>query len=84
MRKTTLAVNEALFDDVKRIAVLRGVPMRELFEEGLRAVVDQSKRPENFRLPDGTFYGDGMVREMSFSEMIEESYAGRGTYVGRD
>jgi hypothetical protein len=48
------------------------------------SVVDQNKRPEEFRLPDGTFYGDGMVREMSFEEMLEESYAGRGTYVGRD
>ena len=59
--KTTIDVADALLPDAKRLAEQRGTTLRALVEEGLRIVLQRSQTQRAFRLPDATFYGDGLA-----------------------
>jgi hypothetical protein len=49
--KTTVVIADALFERAQRASKQRGIPLRELFEEGLRAVLE-APPPPRYALPD--------------------------------
>jgi len=80
--KTTVEIPDALFEEAKRIAARNGVPLRELFELGLRRVIEsESQRKEPFRLKKSHHYGrGGLVKpDMTWEEIRDIIYEGRGT-----
>jgi len=77
--KTTIDIADALFAEAKATARTRGVPFRNLVEEGLRAVLEQARRPSKpFRLRDGSVNGRGLQRQLSWDEIRRDIYEGRG------
>ena|SRR5579872_2341922 len=77
--KTTVEISDSLFQAAKACAESRGVPMRQIIEEGLRTVIQQrmsSRKP--FRLRDGSFRGKGLQGELSWPEIRRKIYEGRG------
>ena len=75
--KTTVEIPDSLFEDAKACAGSRGVPFRQIVEEGLRAIVQQQQKPrKTFRLRDGSFGGKGSG--LSWTEMRRTIYEGRG------
>ncbi len=50
--KTTLDIQDELFARAKRHARKVGRPLRAVVEEGLRRVLDASKPPPRYELPD--------------------------------
>ncbi len=49
--KTTVLLGDSLFERAQRATKQRGITMRELVEEGLRAVLAQPRAP-HYRMPD--------------------------------
>lgn len=76
--KTTVDIPDSLFEEAKACAESRGVPFRQVVEEGLRTVVQQRGTPQRFRLRDGSFGGKGLQREWSWPEIRQTVYQGRG------
>jgi hypothetical protein len=78
--KTTIEISDALLREIRKLAAREGVTMRELVERGLHRVLADAKRPP-FRMRDGRFGGNGLqpeVRHMSFQQLLDMSYEGRG------
>lgn len=76
--KTTVDIPDSLFEEAKACAESRGMPFRQMVEEGLRAVLQQYENPRPFRLRDGSFGGKGLQHEWSWPEIRETIYKGRG------
>ena len=77
--KTTVDISDALFAEAKHYCQLHGLSFREVVETGLRNVVTGAGRSaEPFRLQDGSFRGDGMVKDFTWPELISIVYEGRG------
>ena len=77
--KTTVEIADSLFAEARAAARNRGVSFRNLVEEGLRAVIDQSRRSAKpFRLRDGSVNGRGLRKPLSWEEIRREIYEGRG------
>lgn len=75
--KTTVDISDSLLQAARELAAVRGVPLREILEEGLR-LVTASQTTEFFHLRDGSF-GEGWLRErLSWPEMRDQIYEGRG------
>ena len=75
--KTTVDIADALFHDARQIAAARSLTMRQIIEAGLRKVIAESAKPP-FKLQDGAFGGEGLVRPMNWDEIRDEIYEGRG------
>jgi hypothetical protein len=78
--KTTIEISDALLRDVRKLAAKEGVTMRALVERGLHRVLADAKRPP-FRMRDGRFGGNWLqpeVRDLSWDQIREMSYEGRG------
>jgi len=71
--KTTVELPDALLREAKAYAAPQGVPMREVFERGLRAVLDEATK-EPFNLKTVTTNGEGMVRDYSWQEVLDIIY----------
>jgi hypothetical protein len=77
--KTTLELPDSLFQEAKSCAETRGVPFRQIVEEGLRLVIQQAQQPwRPFRLRDGSFKGEGLLNEQSWPEIRKIIYEDRG------
>lgn len=77
--KTTVEIPDGLFDQVKQFAAAHSLTLREVFETGLRkAIADDESRSEPFRLRDGSFRGEGMVKDYTWAEIKAIMYEGRG------
>ncbi len=78
--KTTIEIPDALFREAKQYAARRGLPLREVFESGLRAVLRGSRRsPRRFRLKTVTTKGEGLVCDGDWAairSLIYEGHAG--------
>lgn len=75
-----MEIADGLFREAKACAAGRGVPLRALIEEGLRAMVEQGRKPKpKFKLRDGSFQGPaGMVKDFTWPEIMDIIYEGRG------
>lgn len=77
--KTTIEIPDSLFQEAKSYAESRGVPFRQIVEEGLRSMVQQGREShKRFRLRDGSFGGNGRHSDRSWSEIRQTIYQGRG------
>ncbi len=78
--KTTIDIADGLFTDAKQVAAEEGITLRTLVEEGLHEAIARHRqaRRQRFKLKDGSFKGDGMVQEMTWEEMRDVIYKGRG------
>ncbi len=78
--KTTIEIADALLREARKLAAREGVTLRALVERGLHRVLADAKRPP-FRMRDGSFKGNGLqpeVRHMSWEQLLDMSYEGRG------
>lgn len=81
LMKTTIEVSDALFEAAKHHAKTRGITLRTLVEEGLRAILEKEMREESFRLRDASVGGRGLrpeVQEGGWERIAELSYEGHG------
>ena len=77
--KTTVDIPDSLFREAKACAESRGIPLRQVVEEGLRTVIQQNKRiHKKFRLRDSSFGGKGLQSNLSWPEIRQKIYSGRG------
>ena len=77
--KTTVEIPDSLFEEAKACAESRHVPFRQLVEEGLRAVIQESQRTRRrFRLRDVSFGGKGLQKDLSWPDIRQTIYEGRG------
>ena len=76
--KITVEIRDALLAEARAVAHSRGIPLRPLIEDGLRAGVRQYGAPGPFRLKDGSFGGDRLGKELSWREVRSIIYEGRG------
>ena len=77
--KTTVDIPDSLFQEARACAESRGLSFRQVVEEGLRAVIQQGKKTRKpFRLRDGSVEGDGLQDNLSWTEIRQTIYQGRG------
>lgn len=76
--KTTIDIQDLLLARAKRHAKKTGCPLRAVVEEGLRMVLDASRRPSQpYRLPDmsvGDPQGDDPLEAYSWQDLSEVVY----------
>ncbi len=58
--KTTIEISVPLLNQARKLAMRQGTTLRALVEEGLRKVVAENRRPEEFRLRQASFKGEGL------------------------
>jgi hypothetical protein len=77
--KTTVEVPDGLFRDVKAYAARHGMPVREVFELGLRMVLEGSPgNRRRFRLKTVTTKGEGLSCDADWSVIRALIYEGHG------
>lgn len=77
--KTTVDIADSLFAEARALAENQGVAFRQLVEDGLRLLIKQQRRHRpRFRLSDGSFQGNGLESEMSWDQVRQHIYEGRG------
>jgi len=74
--KATIEIADALLLEAKELAGERQTTLRQIVEEGLRAVLNAG-RPERFRLQDRSFNGEGAATG-GWPEIRRAIYEGRG------
>jgi hypothetical protein len=79
--KTTVEIPDRLFREAKKLAAERGLPMRELIEEGLRRVVETSApgSRRKFHLRDGSFGEGGPLIDLNWETLRGVVYEERGS-----
>ena len=80
--KTTVDIADSLLAEAKRQAAEDATTLRELVEEGLRAVLAARKASGPVRLRDASFTGHGLqpgVREGDWETIRDLIYEGRGS-----
>jgi hypothetical protein len=75
--KTTVEITDSLLAQARQLAAARSTTLRQIVEEGLRKVIE-TKPGQPFRLRDGSFGSRGMRRKMTWDEIRDEIYQGRG------
>jgi hypothetical protein len=77
--KTTVEIPDTLLRQAKAYAAREGIPMRELFERGLRRVLGEPAAPRRrFRLKTVTTKGEGLVCDGDWSTIRSLLYEGHG------
>jgi len=80
--KTTVDIQDALLEEVRKIASRENTTVKAMVEEGLRQVLVRRKGEKSFRLRKVTFKGDGLqppLSEGSWKEIRDLAYEGRGS-----
>jgi hypothetical protein len=77
--KTTVEIPDSLFRQAKQYAARQGVPLREVFERGLRIALQGAPAPtRRFRLKTVTTKGEGLVCDGDWSTIRSLIYEGHG------
>ena len=77
--KTTVEVPDGLFREAKAYAARHGVPVREVFELGLRMVLEGSPAGRRrFRLKTITTKGEGRAGDTDWNTIRSLIYEGHG------
>lgn len=79
--KTTVEIADGLLAEARKLADRRGVTLRTVIEEGLRAVVKAGSRRAPFTLRDASFRGQGLAPEFAdgtWDRLRDAAYTGRG------
>lgn len=80
--KTTIEIADDLFERAQELAKKEKTTFRALTEQGLRMVLNGNENKKKKLPPLPTVNGGGFTEEfkrMSWQEIIDESYRGRGT-----
>jgi len=76
--KTTVEMPDSLLAEAKAYARRRGIPLRQVLQEGMRLALDREPRGQRpFRLRDGSRNLGPMLVE-SWPEIRRVIYSGRG------
>ncbi len=76
--KTTVEIPDVLFRRAKKYCAEKGVPFRNLIEDGLRRMLEPPPATRPFRLKPFGFRGEGLAGPSDWSEVREIIYEGRG------
>ena len=79
--KTTIQIQDSLFEDARKLAHRERTTLRALIEEGLRRIIVEHKRRTRFGLRKASFKGTGLqphLTGVSWDQIRELSYEGRG------
>jgi hypothetical protein len=78
--KTTVDIPDSLFAEAKAVAKRKGLTIRQLIEEGLRASIrEHGRRAPHFKLQDGSFPGgEGLWEGLDWEKIRGIIYEGRG------
>jgi hypothetical protein len=79
--KTTVHIADSLFEEARKLAHRERTTLKALVEQGLRLIVSERKRRNEFRLRKVTFKGQGLQPHLSgtsWEQIRELSYEGRG------
>jgi hypothetical protein len=77
--KTTVDISDSLFAEARSLAEAEGITLRNLMEDGLRAVIQQKKqRKPKFHLRDGSVSGKGTRPGLDWPRVRDMIYEGRG------
>lgn len=77
--KTTVEIPDALFREAKQFAAREGVPLRDLFERGLRMVLHgRPPSSRRFRLRTVTTKGEGLACAEDWATIRSMIYEGHG------
>lgn len=79
--KTTVEIEDPLFQQAKALAAREGLTFRVLLEEGLRAAIEARTRtlPKPFRLRDGSFRnGRGLQTGVKWKDLSTLAYEDEG------
>ncbi|MHB8874646.1 MAG: type II toxin-antitoxin system VapB family antitoxin [Myxococcaceae bacterium] len=79
--KTTIEISDALLAEARKLASKEHATLRELVEEGLRAVVENRKGPRSFALRKASFKGKGLqpgIGALGWAQLRDLAYEGRG------
>jgi len=80
--KTTIDIAPELLEKAKRVAAERGITLKQLFESGLREILDAEKsRVDKYAYRPHTYKGKGLqegLQEGDWNRIVERSYEGRG------
>ena len=77
--KTTVELPDSLMRDAKAFAAKRGIPLREVFQQGLEAVLRNGSAPSKpYRMKTITTDGEGLQVQGGWDEIRSMIYEGRG------
>ncbi len=79
--KTTIQISDNLLEEARKLARRDRTTLKELVEQGLRRVIAERSRRENFELRDASFGGQGLqphLKGASWEQIRELVYEGRG------
>jgi len=74
--KVTVEIADAVLQEARNLAAARQTTLRQIVEEGLRAVTG-TRQMRRFRLRDGSFGGNG-TSVSHWSDVRQAIYEGRG------
>ncbi len=79
--KTTVDIADHLLEEARKLAAKEGKTVKALVEEGLRKVLAERERGQEFQLRQATFKGEGLQPEAagaSWERLREMAYGERG------
>ncbi len=76
--KTTIDITDGLAEEAKSLAAARGITFRDVVEAGLRRVLEDSATKKPFKLRKAGFGKGGLVPGVTWDEIREKAYEGRG------
>jgi hypothetical protein len=77
--KTTVEISDALLEQARELAAARSTTLRQIFEEGLRNLIDSSaERKPKYKMRDLSVGGKGRAPKLSWEEIRDVIYKGRG------
>jgi len=74
--KATVEIADALLLEARNMAAARHTTLRQVVEEGLRALMN-AQRNSHFQLPDESFGGEGLQKH-DWEDVRKAIYEGRG------
>jgi hypothetical protein len=76
--RTTVEIPDALLRRAKAYAVRHGIPLRYVFEAGLRTLLEGQSSSRHFRLKTITTKGQGLVCDGDWDTIRSLIYEGHG------
>lgn len=79
--KTTVQIPDPLFEEARKVAQKEKTTLKALLEKGLRKVLSEYKQPNQFKLRNASFKGNGLqshLADATWDQIRATSYEGRG------
>ncbi|NWG30927.1 MAG: type II toxin-antitoxin system VapB family antitoxin [Rhodocyclaceae bacterium] len=79
--KTTIEISDPLMRQARKLASQKGITLRALIEQSLRAAIAEKKQANGFQLRRATFKGEGLrpeIRDAGWERLREMAYESHG------